>query len=254
MLAVLGQTFTPYDLFVVLILVVLEGTLSIDNAVVLGLLARRLPVEQRARALSYGLVGAFAFRLIAIVLATTLLKWTVFKLIGGTYLLYIAVKHFVQQSDEADQSASIKKVAGRFWPTVAVIEMTDMAFAIDSILAAIGVVGRRPAQSDPTGLHPKLWVVFVGGFLGVILMRYAAMGFTKLLERFPNFEPAAYLLVLLIGAKLVVDWADSTWDWQSIDFHSAASPAFWVFWLTMVACFAFGFIGKKPAASGPVAK
>jgi len=255
MLALLGQTFDPHDLLVVAILIVLEGTLSIDNAVVLGLLARRLPEHCRGRALSYGLIGAFVFRLIAIVLATTLLKWNVFKLLGGLYLLYVALRHFLEKKDDGHEhgeehgpSATVQKASGKFWPTVAVIELTDMAFAVDSILAAIGVVGRPPADTPPDSLHPKLWVVFVGGFLGVVLMRYAAMGFSKLLDRFPRFEPAAYLLVLAIGAKLVIDWADGRWHFEGIDFHSAQSPAFWAFWIVMVACFAFGFVGKKPAA------
>jgi len=254
MLALLGQTFDPHDLLIVAILIVLEGTLSIDNAVVLGLLARRLPQHCRGRALSYGLIGAFVFRLIAIILATTLLKWNVFKLLGGLYLLWVAIKHFLQKPDpehEHDPSAAAKKAAGKFWPTVAVIELTDMAFAVDSILAAIGVVGRPPAGTPSDQLHPKLWVVFVGGFLGVVLMRYAAMGFSKLLDRFPRFEPAAYLLVLAIGAKLTIDWADGRWHFEAIDFHSAQSPAFWAFWITMAACFAFGFLGKKPQGSGP---
>ena len=57
-----GQTFQPRDLLIVLLLVVLEGVLSIDNALVLGLLAMRLDKHHQGRALTYGLVGAFVFR------------------------------------------------------------------------------------------------------------------------------------------------------------------------------------------------
>src|SRR5580765_1029769 len=89
-----GQTFEPHDLAIIALLIVLEGVLSIDNALVLGLLAKRLPKHQQKRALTYGLVGAFVFRFIAIFTATLLLKLPIMKLLGGGYLVYVAVKHF----------------------------------------------------------------------------------------------------------------------------------------------------------------
>ena len=95
-----------------------------------------------------------------------------------------------------------------FWTTVALIEVTDVAFAVDSILAAIALVGSAPVGH--VGPHPKLWVVITGGMIGVMLMRVAAAMFIRLLERFPRFETSAYLLVLTIGLKLLVDWAVNT--------------------------------------------
>src|SRR6476659_5140028 len=89
-----GQTFESKDLFIVAVLIVLEGVLSIDNALVLGLLARRLPKRLQGKALTYGLVGAFAFRLIAVLTASWLLHWRFVKLFGGLYLLWVAFKHF----------------------------------------------------------------------------------------------------------------------------------------------------------------
>src|SRR5215204_4726496 len=96
-----GQTFDPHDLAIVGLLIVLEGVLSIDNALVLGLLAKRLPKSEQPRALTYGLVGAFVFRLLAIATAGLLLKWRIVKFIGGGYLVYIAVKHlFFSRNDD----------------------------------------------------------------------------------------------------------------------------------------------------------
>src|SRR5687767_2124818 len=89
-----GQTFETHDIAIVGLLIVLEGVLSIDNALVLGILAKRLPKHQQSRALTYGLVAAFVFRVIAIATASFLLSWTVAKLLSGGYLVYIAVKHF----------------------------------------------------------------------------------------------------------------------------------------------------------------
>src|SRR5205814_2162705 len=139
------------------------------------------------------------------------------KLLGGGYLIYVALKHFIferhqaiddkigvgadglptlvdpKSGAEVDANQALADIKGRsavsigasFWPTVFVIEMTDIAFAVDSIVAAIGVVGPPPLG---TTRHPKLWVVITGGFLGVILMRFAAVIFIRLLEHFPRFE------------------------------------------------------------------
>ena len=254
-----GQTFELRDLFIVGVLVVLEGVLSIDNALVLGLLAKRLPRFLQARALTYGLIGAFAFRILAIVLAGYLLHWELPKLLGGLYLLWVAFKEFFlgpkpghdpeslaaaeqalesHDSDAADPEYRVisSTHTWAFWSTVAVIELTDIAFAVDSILAAVGTVPGRE----------KLWIVVTGGMLGVVLMRFAAVIFIRLLERFPRFETSAYLLVAVIGAKLVLDYF-----FPKLDFHDPHHLAFWIFWGSMVICFAIGFI---PSRTGQPAK
>lgn len=280
-----GQTFNPQDIATIALLIVLEGVLSIDNALVLALLAKRLPKHQQARALTYGLVGAFVFRGVAIGTAAFLLQWRIVKLLGGGYLLWVAFSHLLSRKDDAEEKltldadenptlidaetgrelsehekqqelkarstiASGSQKAVGFWSTVAIIEMTDIAFAIDSILAAIAVVGSAPAGH--VGPHPKLWVVLVGGILGVVLMRIAAAMFIRLLERFPRFETSAYLLVCVIGSKLLIDWWFNTPEHpHAVDFHDPGSHAFWVFWGLMAVCIAFGFLprGRRKTAA-----
>lgn len=289
---IFGQLLEWHDLAIVGLLVVLEGVLSIDNALVLGLLAKRLPKHQQSRALTYGLVGAFFFRFIAIGLAAYLLHWRVVKLLGGGYLVYVAVKHFFFENKDGVHDTVAVGLAGEptlvdsagltlsthqeqveiqqrsplplnyetprmtralasFWPTVVVIELTDIAFAVDSILAAVGVVGSN---------YAKLWIIITGGFLGVVLMRFAAVVFIRLLEKFPRFETSAYLLVIVIGGKLVLDWAFNappagmTTEQMAkfhgpLDFHQPSSPAFWIFWIAMVLCFCVGFIPKRKPAT-----
>lgn len=284
-LDIYGQTIAWGDLAIVGLLVLLEGALSIDNALVLGLLAKRLPKEQQKKALTYGLVGAFVFRFIAVFTASWLIEWRIVKLIGGGYLAYIAIKHMFFEAGEGDGEVHVSgsgaptlvhEVTGqplteaeevqeieqraplpvpdaaksprtaKFWPTVMVIELTDIAFAVDSILAAMGVLPPKPADYPTDAVHPKLWVVIVGGLLGVILMRFAAVIFIKLLERFPRFSTAAYVLVLVIGGKLLIDWWFNTKDHpHAVDFHSPSSVAFWLFWGSMFVAFATGFIPKK---------
>jgi YkoY family integral membrane protein len=288
-----GQEFIWGDLGIVGLLILLEGVLSIDNALVLGLLAKRLPKSQQPRALTYGLVGAFAFRVLAISVASFLLKWRVVKLLGGGYLAYIAIKHLWFERgeddghislDEAGEPALLHEVSRRplteaeeraeieqrvpiprateltdgtardgvakFWPTVFVIEMTDIAFAVDSILAAIALVGPVPVGHPVDAVHPKLWVIITGGILGVVLMRFAAVIFIRLLERFPRFEVTAYYLVFLIGLKLLVDWWFNTPENpHRVDFHDFHHLPFWMFWISLGLTFATGFLPKKEKRS-----
>ena len=248
-----GQTYSPQDPGIIALLVLLEGLLSIDNALVLALLARRLPKELQSKALTYGLGGSFIFRFITIGSAAYLLHWRIVQLIGGAYLLWISGQHFFSKSKGKDDPAALladdsepppDKPAPGFWRTVALIEVTDIAFAIDSILAAIALVGRAPVGH--VGPHPKLWVVITGGMLGVILMRVAAAMFIKLLERFPRFETSAYLLVLTIGLKLLIDWgANSEQQPDRANFHDPSSPLFWAFWSVMVICIGIGFVRPR---------
>jgi YkoY family integral membrane protein len=248
---VFGQTYSPPDLGVIALLIFFEGLLSIDNALVLALLARRLPKPLQAKALTYGLGGAFVFRFLMIGSAAYLLQWRVVKLIGGAYLLWISLQHFFLKKPEphssladADSEPAPDRPAPGFWATVAVIEVTDIAFAVDSILAAIALVGSAPAGH--VGPHPKLWVVITGGMVGVMLMRVAAAGFIRLLERFPRLETSAYLLVLVIGLKLLADWGfNSAQHPDRANFHDPASPLFWTFWSLMLVSIGIGFLPPK---------
>ena len=205
---------TTENLLLLAFLIFLEGILSIDNALVLALLAKNLPKEQQKKALSYGLWGAAIFRLGALALITQLIKWTWIKYLGGAYLIFIAVKNLARKEAIGPQTTGPMG----FWKAVCVIEFTDIAFALDSILAAVA-------------LTSNFWLIFIGGFIGVVLMRYAATLIIQVLERFPSFERTAYLLVFVIGAKVILE-----------GLH-IESPK--VFWGLMLACILYGFVPFK---------
>lgn len=214
---------TGPDLALIGFLAFLEGILSIDNALVLAMMARHLPAKERRHALTYGLLGSVFFRLLALSFVTQLIQWTWVKYLGGGYLVVVAIKHFASKKSHEDASDAVKKAS--FWKTVFLIELMDIAFAVDSILAAVAV-------------SKKLWVVFTGGMMGVILMRFAASYFLLLLEKFPRFETTAFLLVGTIGGKLILEAAHI----PGVAFHSSHDPGFWAFWSTMLLCVLFGFL------------
>ena len=191
----------------VLTLVVLEGLLSADNALVLAVMVRHLPKHQQRRALRYGIFGAFFFRAIAVLLATRILDYWQFEVVGGLYLLYLALKNLIWgEGDDAEGEKAGKGGRG-FWATVVGVELADIAFSIDSILAAVGLADELPENLKTEFFlyfSVEKWVIYIGGVLGIIAMRFVAGYFLLLLERFRGLAIGAYYLVAWIGVKLVV--------------------------------------------------
>ena len=182
-----GTLSDPSSWGIIASLIVLEGLLSADNAIVLAVMVKHLPVNQQKKALLYGIFGAWGFRLVAILLGTYLIKIWWIKLVGAAYLLKMAIEYFFGKSGADDEPED--KPYG-FWRTVLCVEMMDIAFSIDSILASLGV-------SD------KTWVLFVGGVLGILMMRGVAQIFLVLLEKYPRLETTAYTLIMAIGLRML---------------------------------------------------
>lgn len=223
----LGQTFQPSDFAAVATLVLLEGLLSGDNALVLAIMVRHLPEADRKRALLYGMGGAFLFRFLAIALARLILGIWWLQGLGAGYLLYLPIKHFIA----ARRPQKAAPLGLPFWNTVLAVELTDIAFAMDSVLAAVSFIGDQ---------KNKLWVVYVGAALGIVLLRLAANFFVKLLDRFPGFEHVAYALVGWIGVKLLV-LAVHNFDTLYPDMIAGRihEMAAWLFW-SVLAVLALG--------------
>jgi YkoY family integral membrane protein len=201
-----------HDALAILTLVVLEGLLSGDNALVLAVLVKPLPKPQQKRALLYGIVGAFVLRFLALASAEWLIRIWYLRAAGGLYLGYLAASHFIRRAHS--RGPIVPKPVRGFWHTVWVVELTDLAFAVDSIIVAVG-------------LSPKLWVVWTGGILGIIAMRVVAGMFVRLLERYPALEDTAYAMVGWIAIKLGVE---SFEIWSAPDRAHALMPR-WIFWL-----------------------
>ncbi|MFM7591967.1 MAG: TerC family protein [Isosphaeraceae bacterium] len=227
----------------IVVLVILEGLLSADNALVLAVLVRHLPKDQQKRALRYGIIGAFIFRIIAVIFAGILLDYWIFKIIGAFYLIFLAMKHFISDAHADMHGAQAKPRS--FWRTVIGVELADIAFSIDSILAAVAMAegfDEHIKKSVLLGVTYELWTVWIGGILGIVTMRYVAGMFIALLDKFPGLASAAYQLVLWIGIKLFASGIDQAFHlatadksgWRSyipqsiLDIHwEIPEPVFW---------------------------
>lgn len=193
------ELFTTTNLLAILYLVVLEGVLSVDNALALAALVKgRLhdPEEQK-KALRWGILGAYAFRIGIVFCGVWLMQHEWIKWGAAGYLIYLGASElfFKKAGHEAD--ASEKKgfhfrMLSPLWSTILSVELMDIMFSIDSIAVALSI-------SD------KAVILIAGAMLGILAMRFAAQGFIRLLDRFPILEKTAFLLVLLAGLKIVAE-------------------------------------------------
>jgi len=195
-----------------LILIGLEGLLSADNALVLAVIAKHLPDDQKKRAINYGIIMAFVFRFAALFVISYIANIWQIQAIGAAYLLYLGLKHVIQarfgKENEEIHKDDEREAAGKgFWPTVGKIALADLAFAVDSILAAVALALGLPDSplEDFGGMDGgKFIVVLLGGIAGLVLIKFAATWFVQLLEKRPALETTAYAIVAWVGVKLAV--------------------------------------------------
>jgi tellurite resistance protein TerC len=202
------------SVLIIIQLIFLEGILSIDNAAVLGAMVSVLPNDQavpyprpfkflqsftnrvlgmqQTAALKVGLLGAYLGRGLMLVMASFVIANPWLRLLGAFYLIKLAFENLGISKHEEGESAGVMQTAtGTFWSVVLSVELADLAFSIDNVVAAVA-------------LSSQLWVVLLGVALGIVTMRFAAGIFTHMIRIEPILEQAAYILVLAIGIELVL--------------------------------------------------
>lgn len=231
--------------WILLVLIVLEGLLSADNALVLAIMVKHLPDEQRKKALNIGLLLAFVFRIGALFIISFLFHVWQVQAIGAAYLMFIAIKHLMKRNKEEK-----KKKETSYKMTIFQVALADIAFAIDSILAAVALVIALPETALMTigGMDgAKFIVIVIGGIAGLIVIRFASGYFVKLLTERPSLESAAMLIVGWVGVKLLMH----TLAHPSIHIisHDFVEGLIWksIFWgvMALIAIGGWVFSGKK---------
>ncbi len=200
---------------IVLQLIFLEGILSIDNAAVLGALVSPLPSDkgipwppwlkkvgqsiepllgpQRTAALRVGLLGAYLGRGIMLFLVSLLINNSWIRLVGAAYLIRLAFDELGDLTpNEETEEEKYKALHPSFWGIVLTVEIMDLIFSIDNVVAAVS-------------LSNQLWVVLLGVGIGILAMRFAAGIFSYAVVREPILKQAAYILILNIGIQLILE-------------------------------------------------
>lgn len=183
---------------VIISLIIIEGLLSVDNALAIAAMASHLPGEQKQLALKLGIIGAYVFRGIALFCAGAIIANPWLKIIGAAYLIYLMAQHFAEkaaeeEAAEEDGGQAAAHAAGRgLVATIVAIEIMDLSLSVDNVVAAV-------ALSD------KLWVVCTGVFIGILALRFVAGLCIKLIERFPILESTSFVLIGYVGGLLLTE-------------------------------------------------
>jgi YkoY family integral membrane protein len=191
------------------LLVALEAILSADNAIALAAISRRLhnPLKQ-SQALNIGLLLALALRLALIAAARWVLAFWPLQLAASAYLLWLSGKQLWttwvsttaspsegeprgEGGDTAPEPPAAPPASPALRDVVLTLAITDLAFSLDSIAAAVAVTDRLP-------------IVMAGGVFGVLTLRLTAGLFSRWLEIYPNLETAGYVAVGLVGLRLLL--------------------------------------------------
>lgn len=183
-------------------LLILETVLSADNALALAALVTPLRTEsERQQLLNWGLGTAIVLRLLAVAAAGVVLRHPLVRVVGGGYLIWLALSHFrgeLQLAAQEDGNAgrvvdpsSTNAVPSRI-AMVLLLAGTNLAFSLDSICAALALTDNIP-------------LVMIAGTAGVVVLRGVTGLVLGWMERFPNLANAGYLTVLAVGLRLVVE-------------------------------------------------
>jgi YkoY family integral membrane protein len=232
------------------LLIALEAILSADNAIALAAISRRLHNQSKQQqALNVGLSLALVLRLILIAAARWVLDFWPLQLGASLYLLWLSGKQLlatwfrppeVEPSNVSDpetaETAPLSPAAEGSKPTEAslrqvilTLALTDLAFSLDSVAAAVAVTDR-------------LYIVMVGGAIGVLSLRLPAGLFTRWLEIFPKLEPAGYVAVGLVGLRLLLRLL-----------VPQLTPPEWLLLLSVAILMVWGFSARQePAAEAKV--
>lgn len=176
-------------LSVLLLLVAMEAVLSADNAIALAALTQRLqhPTLER-RALNIGLAIAYLFRMVLIASATWIVQFWQVELAGALYLLWLAWQYFTKKQSDGND---LPTQARTLWQIIPAIALTDLAFSLDSVTAAIAI-------------SQELWLIVLGGTIGIVALRFLTGLFIRWLEEFTHLSDAGYLAVALVGLRLLL--------------------------------------------------
>ena len=227
-----NQTVAWTDIFPLFLLIFIEIFLSIDNGLILCNITKTLNQKERKKALFIGIISSVLLRFFLLFSTIYLLKFPIVKAFGGLYLLYIGAKSY--------QSHKKRKnfINTKFWITIIVIECIDFCFALDSMLAAYSFASIYYPYAI---LGQKLWLIYIGIIIGMIILRSAVYNFVSVLKKVPFLEKILCLFIILMGVKLIID--------ASLHYTHMSQTTFkimdYIFWCLSACVLILGFFSTK---------
>jgi YjbE family integral membrane protein len=185
------EFFTPEQIAILTQIIFIDLVLAGDNAIIIGMVASKFPVEQRKKVIFWGIGGAVILRIILTLLTAYLLQITGLRLIGGILLLYIVYKLYVDVIKGSDSEEDIKVDNSSFLKAIWTVLLADFTMSLDNVLGVAGAAG------DHYGL-----LVF-GLVLSIVLMATAATLISGWIKKYKWIAWVGLLAILIVAVELI---------------------------------------------------
>ena len=186
-----AELFTPEQLTILTQIILIDLVLAGDNAIIIGMVASKFPLEQRKKIIFFGIGGAVILRIILTLLTAYLLQITGLRLLGGVLLLYIVYKLYTDVIKGSDHEEDVRVDNSSFLKAIWTILLADFTMSLDNVLGVAGAAGD----------HYKLLVF--GLILSIVLMAFAATLISNWIKKYKWIAWAGLLAILIVAIELI---------------------------------------------------
>ena len=188
----LAEIFTPEQITILTQIIFIDLVLAGDNAIIIGMVASKFPIEQRKKVIFWGIGGAVVLRIILTLITAFLLQITGLRLIGGILLLYIVYKLYVDVIKGASKDEDIKVDNSSFLKAIWTVLLADFTMSLDNVLGVAGAAG-----------HHYHLLVF-GLILSIVLMAVAANLISGWIKKYKWIAWVGLLAILIVAIELIL--------------------------------------------------
>ena len=182
---------TPEQITILTQIILIDLVLAGDNAIIIGMVASKFPLEQRKKIIFWGIGGAVVLRIVLTLLTAYLLQITGLRLIGGLLLLYIVYKLYVDVVKGSDHESDIKVDNSSFLKAIWTILLADFTMSLDNVLGVAGAAGDH------------YYLLVFGLVLSIVLMATAATLISNWIKKYKWIAWAGLLAILIVAIELV---------------------------------------------------
>ncbi len=186
-----AELFSPEQLTILTQIILIDLVLAGDNAIIIGMVASKFPLEQRKKIIFWGIGGAVILRIILTLLTAYLLQITGLRLLGGLLLLYIVYKLYTDVIKGSDHEEDIKVDNSSFLKAIWTILLADFTMSLDNVLGVAGAAGD----------HYKLLIF--GLILSIALMAFAATLISNWIKKYKWIAWAGLFAILIVAIELI---------------------------------------------------
>ena len=182
---------TPEQITILTQIILIDLVLAGDNAIIIGMVASKFPLEQRKKIIFWGIGGAVVLRIILTLLTAYLLQITGLRLIGGLLLLYIVYKLYVDVVKGSNHDSDIKVDNSSFLKAIWTILLADFTMSLDNVLGVAGAAGDH------------YYLLVFGLVLSIVLMATAATLISDWIKKYKWIAWAGLIAILIVAIELI---------------------------------------------------